>query len=74
MGVCVTRRDEVKRMASRFPLCCCSAHFDESNDHYITKPNELGFEDQRGYDKLVKFVDNLAPARWETNVRRQHLI
>lgn len=56
---------EMAEIVTNFHLRWNKDHFDQSIDHYMSNSGKLDLEDQRSYDKLVKFVNGLFPAPWE---------
>jgi hypothetical protein len=57
---------EKTKLVPRFPMSWSKKHFEEDPKHYLTKEEDMSDEDLAGLSKLVKYVRDFHPARWET--------
>jgi hypothetical protein len=67
-GVVIVDEDgrEKTKLVPRFPMSWSKEHFEEDPKHYLTKEEDMSDEDLAGLAKLVKYVRDFRPARWET--------
>jgi hypothetical protein len=57
---------EKTKLVPRFPMSWTREHFEHDPKHYLTDDEDMSDEDLAGLAKLVKYVRDFHPARWET--------